>query len=420
MQVSLNPSRVFFGWWIVAACFIMSVYGAGVVVFGFTTFYDPIIKEFGWSYAQVSLGASLRGAETGLLAPLLGFFIDRWGARWILFAGALITGLGLMFLSSIGSYGGFFLGFIIISLGTSCTGPSVVVPAASYWFRKRLGLAMGILATGFGLGGFVLPLLVKLIDVFEWRKALFILGIASLVICLPLTFLIRRKPEDYGYGPEGAPLLKSAAVESDSGTQEVPVQEAGFTTRQALKSRAFWQITLAFTLQYAVVAAILAHVMPFLDSVGINRSTAGFIAAAIPVVSIGGRLGSGWLSDKMSRKLVTVFSFAVVLVGVFLFDYINNAAVWLLVLALVLYSLSYGSSNTLRAVLSREYFGRARYATIFGFMLGIMAVGTIIGPWVAGWIFDRWHSYHYAWWLFTGLNAVALVLLITTPRLKKA
>lgn len=158
--------------------------------------------------------------------------------------------------------------------------------------------------------------------------------------------------------------------------------------------------------------------MPFLGSVGVDRSTAGFIAAAIPIISVAGRLGSGWLSDKFNRKLVAVGLFAIVLVGVFLFGLVNSFVVGLLTMAVILHSVSYGSFNTLRAVLAREYFGRTRFGTIFGFMMGMMALGVIIGLRIAGWIFDTWHSYRYAWWLFTGLNAAALVLLITTPQMR--
>ena len=90
--------RIFYGWWIVAGCFLVSSLTGGYIVLGFTAFFEPIAYEFGWSYAQISLAASLRGAEMGLLAPIVGFIVDRWGPRRIMFGGITIIGLGLVFL----------------------------------------------------------------------------------------------------------------------------------------------------------------------------------------------------------------------------------------------------------------------------------------------------------------------------------
>ncbi len=419
MPFSLNPARVFYGWWIIAAIFIYSLYTAGVIVYGFTSFYDPIIKEFGWTYAMVSVAASLRGAETGLMAPILGFLIDRWGSKWVLFAGAVITGLGMIFLSYINNYAGFVIGFIIVCLGVSCSGPSVITPVVNNWFRRRLGLAVGVMATGFAFSGLLIPVVTQMIDAIDWRQTLFILGIVGIVLCAPLALLVRHKPEKYGYGPDGVPLQAiSQKSPSPSARVNMEVPEMEVTTGQALRTRTFWHIVIAYTLQFTIIGAMLAHVVPFLGSVGISRSTASFFAAAIPIISIIGRLGSGWLSDKFSRKKVAVVAFAIICVGTFLFDYVDNTLIWLLVIAVVLYSISYGSANTLRAVLMREYFGRKHYGTIFGILIGIMSVGTIVGPYVAGWIYDTWQSYHYAWWIFTILNVAALILLITTPRIR--
>ena len=87
--------KIFYGWWIVGACFVISFYVAGVVYFGFTAFFEPIANEFGWSYTQISFAASLRGIEVGLLSPAVGILIDRLGPRWIMFGGAILAGCGL-------------------------------------------------------------------------------------------------------------------------------------------------------------------------------------------------------------------------------------------------------------------------------------------------------------------------------------
>jgi sugar phosphate permease len=413
--------NIYYGWYIIAACFLSSLYIAGIVVFGFTAFFEPFIQEFGWSYAQVSLAVSLRGAETGLISPALGFLVDRWGSRWLLFSGAILVGISLIIMSRMQSLVGFYTGAVLLAVGASFSSPAVVTPSASNWFRKRLGMATGILAAGFGFGGLLIPVIIKLLNSQGWRDTLFILGIGTFVICIPLSLVVRHKPEKYGIGLDGERLQEK--LEPLSGTQkikviEIPTRE--FTTKEALTSRAFWHIALAFTLQYVVVGAVLAHIMPYLGSVKIDRSSAAFFAAAVPVVSIAGRLACGWASDKIDRKTLTIIAFAVICGGTFLFDLSGVDTVWLLVIAVILFGLSYGSANTLRAVLLREYFGRSRFGTVFGFFMGFLSLGVILGPYLAGWIFVSWHSYHYAWWIFTIMNLGALILIISMPKATKS
>jgi MFS family permease len=122
------------------------------------------------------------------------------------------------------------------------------------------------------------------------------------------------------------------------------------------------------------------------------------------------------MGDKFNRKHVAVGSFFVVCISTLLFDFVTSRTLWVLILAVVLFSLSYGSANTLRAVLIREYFGRSRFGTIFGFLAGVLSMGAMLGPLIAGWVFDVWQSYHYAWIIFTATNLVGLLFLATTPR----
>jgi OFA family oxalate/formate antiporter-like MFS transporter len=410
----LNPSKVFYGWWVIAACMIFAIYACGIIVLSFTAFFDPIIREFGWSYAQVSLAASLRGAETGLIAPLLGFFIDRWGSRWILFLGAIISGLGLVILSRISSLGGFYGGFVVIALGVSCLSPAVTNPLASNWFRRRMGLAMGILATGYALGGIMIPLVIRLIDSLGWRNALFFLGIGVFVICLPSSFLIRHRPEKYGYHPDGDSAEKASNHKELESV--LPPAEVEIRVKAVLTSRIFWYLAAAFTFQFAIGGTVLTHIMPYLNSIRIDRATAGFFAGALPLIGIIGRLGVGWLSDRFDKKLIAISLSAGLSLAMLILAYLASPSIWMVALTLVLFSISYGGINTLRAVVVREYYGKSKFGTIFGFMMGIMSLGAIVGPFLGGWIFDTWSSYRYAWIIFTVLSLASTALLIRLPK----
>ena len=118
--------KIFYGWWIVAAAFVTGLYMAGVVFYGFTTIFEPIADELGWSYTQVSLASSIRGLEAGLLAPLVGLLVDRWGPRRLVFSGVIFTALGLLLLGQIQNLGMFYASFLLLALGMSY--PPVALP----------------------------------------------------------------------------------------------------------------------------------------------------------------------------------------------------------------------------------------------------------------------------------------------------
>ncbi|MFC2018214.1 MFS transporter [Chloroflexota bacterium] len=414
--MNLKISGVYYGWWIVAAAFLTGLYMAGVVFYGFTTVFEPITEDMGWSYAQVSLASSLRGIEAGLVAPVIGILVDRWGPRRLIFAGALFTFTGLILLSRTNSLTMFYGSFALIALGMSCSTATVLMTAVANWFRKNVGLATGIVASGFGCGGLLIPVIVKLIDLYEWRDAVTILAIGTLFTVLPLSFVFRHKPEQYGYLPDGQ---KEDGITFDTGPGMSPAAGKDLKMKQVLKSSAFWLITLAFTYFSLLVGAVITHVMPYLSSIGIARSMAGLVAAAIPITSIAGRLGLGWIGDRHDKKLIASAAFGVVGLGAFCFGYADIAGTWMLVPFLILFGVSYGGCIVLRASLVREYFGTTSFGTIFGLILGINMVGSIIGPPLAGWVYDSWGSYQNIWFIFAGLAGPALVALLAMRPVNK-
>ena len=404
--------KVFYGWWIVGAGFFIAMYIGGFIHFGFTAVFEPIASDFGWSYAQVSFAASLRGLEMGLLAPIVGLLMDRWGPRRLVFAGAVIIGLGLLLLSRINSLATFYGAFILIAMGIStCIG---VVPIATVgnWFQKKVTLATGILVSGAATGGLMVPLATRIIDIFEWRTAMAILGFGAWGILLPLSLLFRHKPEQYGYLPDGDLHRKPPASEGQSSAQG---NELDIGVKQVLKSSAFWHIAMGFMCHILVMNAVITHVMPYLSSIGLTRSFSSLVASAIPATSIVGRLSFGWLGDKFDKRRVTALGFVLAGLGLLSLGYATTAGAWMLVPSIVLLGLGYGGPIPMMPALLREYFGRVRLATVLGLVMGVAALGGMVGPLLAGLAFDRLGSYQVAWFGFAGLVIAGMISLITTP-----
>lgn len=186
---------VFYGWWIVLACYVVALYMAGTVFYSFTAFVEPFAEEFGWSYTQISLAFSLRGLEMGIFAPLIGIFIDRYGSRAAMMAGVIIVGFGMILLCLTQSLLTFYGAFLLLGLGAGGCTSVVVMTAVAHWFNKKASLALGLAAAGFGSGGLLVPVIVWMIDTFQWRTTLLILGIAAWGIGVPLSMVVRGKPE---------------------------------------------------------------------------------------------------------------------------------------------------------------------------------------------------------------------------------
>jgi sugar phosphate permease len=411
-----KPRRVFYGWWVVGACFVISLYTGGAIFYGFTAFFEPLADKFNWSYAQISFAASLRGMEAGLLAPLVGMLVDRWGPRRLLAGGAIITTLGLILLSRTTSLGMFYGAFILLAIGLNACSSTVFMTAVANWFRRKIGIATGIMLCGYGLSGLLIPFIVKLIDTYEWQKALTILAIGVLIICLPFSLLVRHKPEQYGYQPDGE---AANTMISNNSSAQAKVAEVNIGTRQALKSRTFWHITLALVCQMLLLSAVVTHVMPYLSSIGIARAKSSIIAGAIPLTSIGGRLGLGWLGDRLDKRRVLAGAMVMMCGGLLCFGFASLEAMWLLVPFLILFGIGYGGANTLRASVITEFFGRSHFGAIHGIVLGIMMLGNIAGPPLAAWVFENWGSYQPIWLVFAGLAAAAILAAITIPPVSK-
>jgi len=396
--------NVFYGWWIVGACFLIGLYVGGIVFYGFTAFFEPIRTEFGWSYTQISLAASLRGLEMGLFAPIVGFLVDRFGSRTLILVGAIVVGFGLILLSLTQSLAMFYVSFLIIAFGAGGCALLVTMSVVVNWFRKKVSIALGVMMSGIGASGLLVTLVVHLIDGYGWRTTLVVSGVGMWILGIPLSFVIRERPEQYGYLPDGE---TSGETRSSTDTHG---EEREVSLKEALGKSTFWYLNIIEAIRMLTVSAVIIHVMPYLSSIGVPRATAGIIAGAIPLFSITGRFGFGWLGDVIDKRYVMAVTFGLISLGMLVFC--NVRTVWFTIIFLLIFPPGYGGGIVLRGAIMREYFGRNSFGKILGVTYGSGAVGGIIGPTLAGRAFDTLGSYPMVWLTFCGLNALAVWLIM--------
>lgn len=418
---------IFYGWWIAVAGAVVNAYAAGTFYYGFSAFFDPIVNQFGWSRALTAGAVSLQRTETGVLSPFVGILIDKFGPRKMMLAGVSITGLGFLFLSQISTLWQFYAAFAFITLGLSIGGFQVVVTSVANWFVVRRGRALALMSAGSGIGGALVPLVILLIGVTDWRMGLLLIGLGFWAVGIPVALVMRSRPEDYGYLPDGRSPhqdslhnnleMGSAQVRSRSERRTTPGKpfygEPTFTARQALATRTFWQLSLALGGGQLIMSSSV-HQIPAMTSFGISRETAGLVIMAVLLISLIGRIGSGFLGDVIDKRQVIALAFTFQLIGTLIFA--NVSSWWHLFGFIFFWGIGFGASIPIRFALLADYFGRRHFGSIMGFILTASTIFGFIGPVFVGWMCDVRGNYREPYMILSLTLLVSIPLMLTLTR----
>ena len=405
--------KPFYGWFIVAASVAMNCYLSIAFFQGFQVFFLPMVKEFQWSRAATSGAFSLRQLENGILAPLVGFLVQRWVARKVIFAGVLIGGIGLMSIGRINSLLAFYVTFTIASIGVSGPSHGVSWPVVvSNWFNRLRGRALGIATMGPVIGGPFVVLAALLNDWLGWRSAIMVLGLGMLIVGLPLSLVARSHPEPYGYHPDGdvEPAMDPVV---NSG---VATEPTGVTTIQAIKTKHFWIIALIFGGQFLAISGLHVHFIPLIEDMNYTTAQAAALFGVVFFLSGIGRLLAGSLAD--------IIDYRIILGGLLMFQFVSfvlltqtqSGELLLLIVFCLIHGIGFGGTIPLRPFVLARLFGRGSQAAILGLLQGVSIGTSVFGPIFYGWIFDVTDSYLYA--MVTSGLIVALVLpfVLTLPK----
>jgi sugar phosphate permease len=410
MFLSLAQHKIFYGWWIVLATSLIHFWGAGTFFYSFTAFFNPLVEDFGWSYTATSLAASIRSVEGGVASPLVGLAADRFGARKLLLFGSLVSGTGFLLFSRIDSLMSFYLVFLFLSIGSSFLFPVAGWTAVTGWFVKKRGTAIGILSAAIGLGGGLVYLVNALIALYGWRTTLVIIAIGMWVVGIPCSLVVRHRPEPYGLAPDGDRDLALQSGGTEHSAESSPEFSGDFSFGKAIRTRAYWGIALAVTVSAASLHAVVVHVMPHLISVEFTREKASLAAALLVFVSIAGRFGMGWFSNRADSRRLLAISFLLQTLGLIFLTGAKDIG-WV-VAFIAAFGPGYGGAITLRLTLQAHYFGRRAFGTIQGSFMALMMVGTISSPLLTGMCYDHFGSYRLAWFVLAAFNLAIVPLIV--------
>ena len=420
-RLRAQSRTTFYGWRIVAAGFLVNAFGVGTFFYGFSTFFNPLITEFGWSRTLLSGVFSLSRLEGGIEGPIAGWLTDRFGARKILLAGVVVTGVGFILLQMVDSPLSLYVIFGFVALGFNSGYVHANSAAVAKWFIRRRSLAFSILMTGNGVGGAIfVPVIAWLIVQYDWRVAAIAIGLATLAIALPMSLVVRSTPEEMNLRPDGEPVKPGIPnTLSDGNSREVPTdntdpEDVSLTVREAMRSRAFWIYVASMTLRACILSAIVVHQIPHLTDIGIPYQTASNVLGFMVLMSVPGRFVFGWLGDRFEKRKLLFLLCALQGLGVFIF--INASTLPLLYLFVVVYGLGYGGVIPLTFALRADLFGRRNYATIAGITTSFSMAGNVLAPVLAGYLYDTTQSYSVAFYIFLVMIVLAGVFFLMVPR----
>jgi MFS family permease len=384
-MTSAKP-RVFYGWWVALTAALGLFLNTGtIIVFTFGIFAKAMAQEFHSGRAQISLAFTIHNLTAALFVPLAGRLVDRYGPRRIILLFTVLLGLILIssrFLSQ--SIWQLYLFYFASGAVSGGAGAMSYTDVVSHWFDRRRGLALSVMLLGMGLGAIVIPSLAQpMVSNLGWRLSYSIFGFAILLVPLPVVAaFLKDRPENISLQPDGTVEARVAP----------PVNDAGLTAREAMRTPAFWIMACALFLLTGSVHACFTHLPSILADRGITAQLAAFGSSLFGVGLFLGRVGCGYLLDYFFAPRVAALLFAAAAGGIAFL--IGGHALWTAYVAAILVGLGIGSEVDIIAYLTSRYFGLRSYGAIFGWLWAVFGVSGGLGAYLMGLGFDKTGSYH--------------------------
>lgn len=370
----------------------------------FGLFFNPLLNEFDWTRAEVAGAASMGWLVVGLMNFPAGAAVDRFGPRLTLTICGAFFGLGYVLMSGVQGLWQVYAFYIVMAVGMSAAD---VVPLSTIarWFAKKRGTVTGIAKVGTGIGMMATPLLAShLIGTYGWRTAYAVLGGAAIIALVVMAQFIRRDPSRMGLKPYGDEQVS------------VPEKhfEKGISLKQAVRTRQFGTLCLAYLLVTTVAETVMMHTVPHAEDLGISPTAAAGILSLIGLTSIAARFAIGILVDRLGSRKALLLCFVPQLASLVVLQFADSLPA--LYVFAVFYGLSHGGFFTLIAPVIAQLFGTVSHGSLFGVIMAGNGVGGSIGPVLTGRAFDVFGSYRIPFLALIGMGFAALLLVASLTK----
>ena len=399
-------ARYFYGWNVVGATFVMALGSFGLGFYGIAVYVAALQQLHGWSASTVSAPVTVYYVAGALLTAAIASVYERLGPRAVVAAGAIAMAVSVAALGLVARPWQLYPVFLVMSIGWGAMSGAAINIILAPWWERRRGLAVSLAFNGATLGGvLVVPALIVLVGSLGFTRALVTAGLALLVVLLAIALLVmRRGPAALGLGPDGDPLRPAPGRASGGGDRR--------WRSDALRTWRFWSVSAPFALGLAAQVGVLTHmvalVTPALGASGAARAVSLTTAAALV-----GRLATGFVVDRLSRRRVASATLIVQLAGLGLLAHEPSPAS--VYAGCALFGLGVGNLTTLPGLILAVEWPRERFSVLIGLAVGINQLTFAFGPSLVGVVRDRAGTYSAALWTCALLQAISAALILLGP-----
>ena len=382
-------------WLVVFIAFYGMCLHAGCLIYASGLFIKPLQAYFDWERGTIALAFTLQFIFLGLLSPFIGKAVDRFGARIVFITGAVIASIGFLMMPLIKTPVHFCLISILIGMAETAIGPVPCTGAVSPLFNKKRGLAIGVMSTGVGVGGFIFSLLIGslLIPTYGWQGGYYGISVAHVAI-IPLAMLIKGK--------------KNQTVIQYKETIERPENKTNELANM-LRSPSLWIISMIFFMFLFSLVGTVQIQAPHLQDIGFPVLMASSTLGYLGLVSAFSKLFFGWLCDKINPKTAYIISSICLIFGLLMLSSFrhDSSSVYLWTYVLI-FGVGIGAWLPIMSMMVSRIFGTGSYGLFFGAVTMVETIGQAVGPLVAGLLFDRTGSYHSTFTLYIILTVCSI------------
>ncbi|MCY4027484.1 MAG: OFA family MFS transporter [Acidobacteria bacterium] len=376
------------------------------VIYAWSVFVAPFGEDFGWNRTQVSVVFTIAILSVGSWFVVAGFLQDRFGPQRVAAFGGILYALGFYLASQTDSLIWLYITFGAIAGAGNGFGYAIPIPVCSKWFPDRRGLAVGLVVGGYGAGSGIYGPLARevLIPAYGWQGTMQISAAVFLVMTLVAAWLLRNPPA--GYKP---PTAAPAPAPGAAPAAAAPVGH-DFATGEMVRTPTFYLLWIAYCLGAAAGLMVISQLVPVGEAAGLGAA-AGLGLTIGAIGNTGGRVLSGWMSDTFGRlntlRLMVLLS-AVALPLFFLLA--GQVALFYLLLVVIYYC--YGTLLSVFASTCADFYGTRNMGVNYGLLFSAWGVAGIVGPVIAGRVFDATGTYEVAFYVAAALSVVALAALM--------
>ena len=390
-----NRLPFYYGWMIVVVVFVTMAIGVNART-AFSLLFPPIIGEFGWDRGVTAGAFSFGFVVSGIMSPLIGRLMDKYGPRAVMELGVVLMGGGMLLAPLTTQPWHLYITIgVLVGAGSVClgySGQSLFVPN---WFVRRRGLAIGIAFAGVGIGSMtLLPWVQHMIEQTGWRTACTAMGILIVVVLAPINLLLHKKPEDIGLLPDGDPAPTATSAKPVSNVVDPVWAATDWTLSLAMRTARFWWIAIGYFCGLYIWYAVQVHQTKFLLDIGFSPTVGVWALGVVSLLGIPGQIWLGHFSDRIGREWVWAIAcigFAICFAALVALKYVPSH--WLIYLMVFTQgALGYGLTSVMGPVVLEIFQGK-QYGSIFGTIMLAALAGGAAGPWATGVLFDFTGNY---------------------------